>query len=109
MMEQAVLLPIWKSIVEKCVYTAIMKDYSSSNSKKSLTGPAQRWFVQLDHSRIRTWSNLATSFLSQYKFNTEMAPDRFELQRMQKKGSESFRAYAQRWRELAAQVKPPMV
>lgn len=28
---------------------------------------------------------------------------------MQKKGSESFRAYAQRWRELAAQVKPPMV
>lgn len=86
-----------------------MKDYSSSNSKKSLTGPAQRWFVQLDHSRIRTWSNLATSFLSQYKFNTEMAPDRFELQRMQKKGSESFRAYAQRWRELAAQVKPPMV
>lgn len=37
-----------------------------------------------------------------------MAPDRFELQKMGKKIQESFRTYAQRWREVAAQVNPPM-
>lgn len=44
----------------------------------------------------------------QNRFNAEIAPDRYELQRMHKKGNETFRMYAQRWRELAAQVKPPM-
>ena len=37
-----------------------------------------------------------------------MAPDRFQLQRTTKKTDESFREHALRWRELAAQVKPPM-
>lgn len=76
--------------------------------QKSLTGPALKWFVELNRSKIRSWNDLANAFLAQYRFNTEMAPDRYELQRMQKKGTESFRLYAQRWREMAAQVKPPM-
>jgi len=36
-----------------------------------------------------------------------MAPDRLQLQNMSKKGNETFKEYAQRWRELAAQVEPP--
>lgn len=76
--------------------------------QKSLTGPALRWFVELDRSKIHSWTDLANAFLTQYKFNTEIAPDRIDLQRMQKRNNESFRAYAQRWRELAAQVKPSM-
>ena len=79
--------------------------------QKSLTGPAHSklaWFVHLDPQKIHTWSDLANAFLAQYRFNTEMAPDRFELQRMMKKVHESFRVYAQKWRELAAQVKPPV-
>ena len=38
-----------------------------------------------------------------------MAPDRTQLQNMVKKESETFKEYAQRWRDLAAQVAPPMV
>ena len=38
-----------------------------------------------------------------------MAPDRTQLQNMVKKESETFKEYAQWWRDLAAQVAPPMV
>ena len=38
-----------------------------------------------------------------------MAPDRTQLQNMVKKESETFKEYAQRRRDLAAQVAPPMV
>jgi len=38
-----------------------------------------------------------------------MAPDRTQLQSMVKKESETFKEYTQRWRDLAAQVAPPMV
>jgi len=38
-----------------------------------------------------------------------MAPDRTQLQNMVKRESESFKEYAQRWRDLATQVAPPMV
>jgi hypothetical protein len=61
------------------------------------------------HTKIKTWSDLANTFLAQYRFNMDIAPDRFELQRMQKKPTESFRVYAHLWREVAAQVKPPML
>ena len=38
-----------------------------------------------------------------------IAPDRMVLQRTEKKSGESFHKYAQRWRELAAQVLPSMM
>jgi len=38
----------------------------------------------------------------------DMAPDRMQLQSMAKKRSETFKEYAQRWREFAAQVTPPL-
>jgi len=38
-----------------------------------------------------------------------MAPDRKQLQNMCKKEHESFKEYTQRWRDLAAQVAPPMM
>ena len=37
-----------------------------------------------------------------------MAPDRLQLQNMSKKGNETFKEYAQRQRELAGQVEPPL-
>ena len=42
-------------------------------------------------------------------YNFDMAPDRMQLQNMCKKGQESFKEYAQRWRDLATPVAPPMV
>jgi hypothetical protein len=37
-----------------------------------------------------------------------MAPDRDELRALSQKKKESFKEYAQRWRELAAQIRPPL-
>ncbi|KAA0036950.1 uncharacterized protein E6C27_scaffold86G00300 [Cucumis melo var. makuwa] len=34
--------------------------------------------------------------------------NRLDLQRMEKKSSESFKEYAQRWRDMAAEVQPPL-
>ena len=40
-------------------------------------------------------------------FEIVYAPDQLQLQNMAKKDVESFKEYAQRWRELASQVEPP--
>ena len=48
------------------------------------------------------------AFIRQYQYNSDMVPDRMQLQNMSKKENESFKEYAQRWRDLAAQVVPPM-
>lgn len=37
-----------------------------------------------------------------------MAPDRRKLLSMSQKDNESFKEYAQRWREVASQVEPPL-
>lgn len=39
---------------------------------------------------------------------TDMAPDRLPLQKMEKKSKDSLKEYAQKWRDLAAQVQPPL-
>ncbi|KAI5420950.1 hypothetical protein KIW84_044701 [Lathyrus oleraceus] len=39
----------------------------------------------------------------------DMAPSRTQLQSLCQKSGESFKEYAQRWRELAARVQPPML
>ncbi|EOY00458.1 Gag-pro-like protein [Theobroma cacao] len=75
----------------------------------SLTGSAARWYVQLDRNRIKTWKDLARAFIAQYKHVAELAPDRLSLQTMEKKQSENFKEYAQRWRDTAAQVQPPLI
>ena len=72
----------------------------------TLTGHAAEWYSQL--KKISHWKELADTFLSQYGFNSQIAPDRFDLQRMEKKSNETFREYAQRWREKAARARPPL-
>ncbi|TYK06500.1 uncharacterized protein E5676_scaffold70G00280 [Cucumis melo var. makuwa] len=74
----------------------------------SLVGLTSRWYMQLDGSQVHRWKDLADSFLKQYKYNIDMVPDRLDLQRIEKKNVETFKEYAQRWRELAAQVQPPI-
>ena len=49
------------------------------------------------------------AFIRQYQYNSDMALDRVQLQNMCKKEHELFKEYAQRWRDLAAQVAPPMM
>ena len=75
----------------------------------SLSGAAVIWYTNLEASRIRSWKDLITTFIRQYQYNTDMAPDRTQLQNMCKREHESIKEYAQRWRDLAAQVVPPMM
>ena len=49
------------------------------------------------------------TFIRRYLCNSDMAPDRMQLQNMCKRDNESFKEYAQRWRDLVAQVMPSMM
>ncbi|XP_028223068.1 uncharacterized protein LOC114404171 [Glycine soja] len=74
----------------------------------SLTGAALKWYMNLDSASIRTFNDLGEAFIRQYKYNLDMAPDRDQLRAMTQKKKETFKEYAQRWREVAAQIIPPL-
>ncbi|XP_052725976.1 uncharacterized protein LOC128194421 [Vigna angularis] len=74
----------------------------------SLVEAALSWYTHLESSHICSWTDLADAFVRQYKYNMHVAPDRLQLHHMAKKDDESFKEYAQQWRELAAQVEPPL-
>jgi hypothetical protein len=74
----------------------------------SLSGAALRWYMGLESSNIRSFNDLGEAFVKQYKYNVDMAPDRDQLKAMSQKEKETFKEYAQRWRELAAQIMPPL-
>ncbi|GAU18577.1 hypothetical protein TSUD_325690 [Trifolium subterraneum] len=74
----------------------------------SLTGAALRWYMDLDKANVSSFNDLASAFIRQYNYNSYLAPDRDELRALSQKEKESFKEYAQRWRELAAQIRPPV-
>jgi len=74
----------------------------------NLAGMALNWYMHLELDWIFSWKDLVDAFLKQYKYNVDMASNRLQLQNMTKKGFETFKEYTQRWREVAAQVEPPL-
>jgi len=62
----------------------------------NLTRFALSWYIRLNSSKINKWKDLIDTFLKQYKFNFETAPDRTVLMAMEKGNQESVWAYAQR-------------
>jgi len=77
--------------------------------QESLTGAAVTWYTNLEPSQVHSWKDLMVSFVRRYQYNSDMVPDRMQLQNMGKKGHKSFKEYSLRWRNLAAQVVPPMM
>ena len=75
----------------------------------SLSGASLDWYMDLKKESVRSWRELGEAFLRQYKHNMDMAPSRTQLQSLFQKTGESFKEYAQRRRELAARVQPPML
>jgi hypothetical protein len=75
----------------------------------SLSGATLSWYMRLDNTKIRRWKDLVDAFIKQYKYNMDIAPDRTSLSDLEKRDKESIREYAQRWRESAAQVHPPLL
>src|ERR1051325_8972950 len=74
----------------------------------SLSGASLDWYMQLEKSNIHSWDDLSNAFFKQYHFNTTLAPNRVQLQNMSQKERESFKEYAQRWREVASRVQPAL-
>ncbi|XP_016704198.1 uncharacterized protein [Gossypium hirsutum] len=77
--------------------------------QESLTGAASKWYNQLSPTKISSWKDLAQAFMKKYSHVVNMVPDRITLQNMVANPNESFRQYAQRWREVAVQVQPPLL
>lgn len=75
----------------------------------SLSGASLEWYMQLERTHIRTCRELAEAFLKHYQYNSNMAPNRTHLQSLAQKPEESFKEYAQCWRDLAAMVQPPLL
>ena len=64
--------------------------------QESLTRAAVTWYTNLEPSWVRSWKDLMVAFIRQYHYNSDMAPNRMQLQNMCKKNHESFKEYAQR-------------
>jgi hypothetical protein len=75
----------------------------------SLSGAALSWYMRLDNAKIRKWKDLVEAFVKQYKYNMDITLDRTSLSNPEKRDKESIREYAQRWRDLAALVHPPLL
>ncbi|XP_058741829.1 uncharacterized protein LOC131614229, partial [Vicia villosa] len=96
------------------MYARKMSTYADNHQllihyfQDSLTGAALKWYTGLDSTNIRTFNDLGEAFVRQYKYNSDMAPDRDQLRSMAQKDHEAFKEYAQRWRETAAQINPPL-
>jgi hypothetical protein len=63
----------------------------------------------LNSSKINKWKDPIDTFLKQYKFNFETAPDKTILMAMEKGNQESVWTYAQRWRDKVTHVQPPLI
>ncbi|XP_019236446.1 PREDICTED: uncharacterized protein LOC109216716 [Nicotiana attenuata] len=75
---------------------------------ESLVGVASEWFIDQDISHWHVWDDTAHTFVKQFQYNIDIAPDHNSLSNIKKKPTESFREYAVIWREQASRVKPPM-
>ncbi|KAL4335146.1 hypothetical protein GQ457_07G005640 [Hibiscus cannabinus] len=72
----------------------------------SLVGPAAIWYNRLSKDQVQKWGDLVRAFLEQYKYALNLAPSRQLLQSIEMRLDESFKEYALRWRNIAAQVQP---
>ena len=48
--------------------------------QESLTGAVVTWYTNLEPSRVHSWKDLMVAFVRQYQYNSDMAPDRMQLQ-----------------------------
>lgn len=76
--------------------------------QESLSGAQLEWYYQLESVNIRDWNDLAEAFYRQYQYNADLAPTRMQLQSMSMGAKENFKEYAQKWRDLAGRVQPPL-
>ena len=49
------------------------------------------------------------AFIKKYKYNMDITSDRTNLSHLEKGNKKSMREYAQRWKDLAVEVHPPLL
>ncbi|XP_050909908.1 uncharacterized protein LOC127123750 [Lathyrus oleraceus] len=98
-----------RMFVRKMVAYAANEKLMMHSFQDSLSGESLDWYMQLEGAHIKTWEDLANSFLRQYKYNLDMALNRMQFQNLSQKGNKLFKEYAQRWRELASRVQPSLL
>src|SRR3954469_11344148 len=76
--------------------------------QESLSGTQLEWHYQLKNTKVHTWEELAAAFYKQYQYNADLAPTRTQLRGMSMGPKESFKEYAQKWRDMAGRVQPPL-
>ena len=76
--------------------------------QESLSGIQLEWFYQLEGTNIHTWEDLDAAFYKQHQYNADIAPTRVQLQNMTIGSNEEFKEYAQKWRDLAGIMQPPL-
>lgn len=62
----------------------------------SLFGASLEWYMQLESSNVQTWKDLVEAFVKHYQYNTDLAPNKSQLQNLTQGPNESFKEYAQR-------------
>ncbi|XP_015068743.1 uncharacterized protein LOC107013317 [Solanum pennellii] len=75
---------------------------------QSLCGESLEWFTSHETRQWPSWNALAKDFLDRFAYNVEIVTDRYSLEKMKQKSTESYREFAYRWRKEAARVRPPM-
>nr|XP_010312387.1 uncharacterized protein LOC104644419 [Solanum lycopersicum] len=75
---------------------------------RSLCGEALEWFTSHETRQWPSWNALAKDFIDRFAYNVEIVPDRYSLEKIKQKPTESYREFAYRWRKEAARVRPPM-
>ncbi|XP_015163374.1 uncharacterized protein [Solanum tuberosum] len=73
---------------------------------RSLSGEALEWFTSHETRQWSSWNALAKDFIERFAYNVEIVPDRYSLEKMKQKSTESFREFAYRWRKEVARVRP---
>src|SRR3954468_8872958 len=76
--------------------------------QESLSGTQLEWYYQLESTKVHTWEDLAAAFYKQYQYNADLTPTRTQLRGMSMGPKESFKEYAQKWRDMAGRVQPPL-
>ena len=66
------------------------------------------WYMGLERTKIIPWRDLSKALLKQYKYNLDIASTRLQLQNQAPKSSETFKEYAQCWREMTSRVIPAL-
>ncbi|TNV98132.1 hypothetical protein C5H24_12630, partial [Xylella fastidiosa] len=80
------------------------KDAMGQMFQQTLTGPALRWFLNLDISKKRTWEDIGAAFVAQYNYNIQLEMTVRELESTKIGKNESFADFVKRWRGKASQM-----